>query len=185
MTDGAQLNVENSIIGSFALAGISVFTAAKVQVFDSLVRDQPFGGLRLYNGAKATVARTKFLGNGFGGVIAECSTASTLTRATVIGSVFMGVRDGNDWAVTAESYGNCAVEVEVTRSSIAHSSYGAIATAPSGGTAALVLNRSRITDNDVGLVVGSGNTALRSRGNNTLNGNISPTSGLVSGEPAF
>lgn len=185
MTDGAQLNVENSIIGSFALAGISVFTAAKVQVFDSLVRDQPFGGLRLYNGAKATVARTKFLGNGFGGVIAECSTASTLTRATVIGSVFMGVRDGNDWAVTAESYGNCAVEVEVTRSSIAHSSYGAIATAPSGGTAALVLNRSRITDNDVGLVVGSGNAALRSRGNNTLNGNISPTSGLVSGEPAF
>lgn len=185
MTDGLELSMENSVIGGFAHSGINVSTAARVQIFNSLVRDQPAGGLRLNNGAKATVARSKFLGNGYGGVITECAAAATPTRLTLVDSVVVGVRDGNDWGVTAESYGTCATEVEVTRSAVSHNSYGLIATAPNGGSATVVMERTRVVDNDVGLVVGSGAATLRSRGNNTVSGNATAASGTLLGEPGM
>ena len=185
MSAGTSLSVENSIISGFSTAGLRVAVAAKVQVLNSVVRDHPSGGLRLSDGANATVVGSKFLGNAYGGVVSECSAASTVTRATVIGSIFMGVRDGSDWAVTAESYGSCAVKVAVTRSSISQSSYGVIATSSSDGTATLVLDKSRVTESNVGMVVGGGNASVRSRGNNTLSGNTSTTSGTLLGEPGI
>lgn len=185
MTAGAELNVEKSIVSGFAHSGIHVSTPARVYLFDSLVRDQPAGGLRLAEGAIAMVARSKLLGNGYGGAIAECTTASTRTRLTLADSIVVGVRDGNDWGVTAESYGDCAVEVEVTRSSVSRSSYGLIVTAPNGGTATMVSGKTRVADNVVGLAVGSGAATLRVRGDNTVSGNVTATSGVLLGEPGM
>jgi len=183
MSNGAALSIEKSIVSGFNATGISVSTGATVQVFDSIVRDQASGGLRLKDGAKATVLRSKFLGNDYGGIISECSVTSTLTRAVVIDSVVMGVRSANDWGVSAESYGACAVEVELTRSTVSNSEAGVAAFAPSTGTAKLTVNRTRVTGNNLGLMQSYANASLRSRGNNTLTGNTTQSSGTILIEP--
>ncbi len=185
MSNGAELSIINTVIGGFTTSGISVSTPAIVQVIDSLVRDHPYGGLRLSNGVSGLVVRSKFLGNSWGGVNAECSAGAPATRATIVESIIAGVNDGNDWGVSAESYGDCMVEVEVSRSSVSNSAYGVIALASGVGSARLTAAKTRVVGNGIGMGQSGSNATLRSLGNNTLSGNQAQASGTITSLPAM
>jgi len=184
MTNGIRLAVEHCVISGFRSAGLSVSVPAFVSVSDSVLRDHGTGGARLSNGATAAIARSKFLGNGYGGIVIENAQPGTTTRASVSQSIVMGIKDGADWGISAESYGSTStVQVEVTRSTITNTSKGVVAYSTSGGSATTVLTKSRVSGNTTGLEQLGGGAVLRSRGNNTVHGNSTNSSGAITPLP--
>jgi len=188
MSSGAQLQIENCVIGGFGVIGVYVTTPAVVRIFDSIVRDQPGGGVRISNGAKADIARSKLLGNGYGGVVVDGSVSGTTTRATVTGSTVVGIKEGGDTGISAESYSSTGIaQIEVARSTVSNATYGILAYASAGGssTATVTVSRTRINGNTTGLEqLGSG-SVLRSRGNNSVSGNTTAASGSITPLPGM
>ncbi len=180
MFDGSKLAVERCVISGFRSAGLVVAAPVQVSVNDSIFRDHGTGGLRLSNGARGEIARSKFLGNGYGGIVIESAQPGTTTRASVSQSIVMGIKDGADWGISAESYGvTSTVQVEVMRSTITNTSKGVVAYSTSGGSATTVLNRSRVSGNTTGIEQLGAGAILRSRGNNAVQGNGANSSGTI------
>lgn len=177
MTAGTSLQVENCVIAGFGSGyGIRVQNAAEVNVSDTILRDN-WRGIALYSGSLATVTRSKVLGSVFTGIgvygPAVGSTRATITRSMVSGT-------GTDWGISAQATASGAkVEVEVTGSAISGSDQGVRAAASNGGEAKLILNRSKVSGNAVGLTQNGAGATLYSRGNNTIFGNTTNTSGTI------
>ncbi len=180
MTNGAELALDKCLVSGFSSNGISISTPAVVRIFDSLIRDNGGIGVRLANGARADIVGSKLYGNGYSGVVVDGSSPGTTTRATVTKSVVVGVKDGADWGVSAESYSATGVaQLEVVRSAVTHSTKGVVAYSTSGGSAVVTLARTRVNGNTTGLEqLGSG-AVLRSRGNSSVNNNNADTSGTI------
>lgn len=177
MTAGTSLQVENCVIAGFGSGyGIRVQNAAEVNVSDTILRDN-WRGIALYSGSLATITRSKVLGSVFTGIgvygPAVGSTRATITRSMVSGT-------GTDWGISAQATASGAkVEVEVTGSAISGSDQGVRAAASNGGEAKLILNRSKVSGNAVGLTQNGAGATLYSRGNNTIFGNTTNTSGTI------
>ncbi len=180
MTGGAALSVERCLISGFAGTGVSVSTPASVRILDTIIRDQGGEGIYLTKGAKADIANTKVFGNAYSGVLVDGSIAGTTTRATLSDSVVVGVKNTIDWGVSAESYvATGTAQLEIVRSVIGNATKGLVAYSTGGGSATVTLSRSRVSGNTTGLEQLGAGAVLRSRGNNSVNGNSTNTSGTI------
>lgn len=180
MTAGAKLSIENCVVAGFRSTGVVVTTPAKIRIYDSLIRDHGAGGVRLSAGATADIARSKFLGNAYGGVIVESSTPGTVTRASVSRTIVVGIKNGADWGISAESYnGTGTALVEVTRSTISNTTRGVVAYSTVGGASVATLAASQVNGNVTGLEqLGSG-AIFRTRSNNAVQANDANSSGTL------
>ncbi len=182
MASGESLAMDRVVISDFPSGhGVSVNATAKVQISDSLLRDNHIGAY-LINGVTASITRSKFLGNANNGILVGGNSASTSTRADISQVLVTGT--GGGWGISAQSLlGTTTVRVQVTRSTITRSDSGLVASSTSGGVANLTVNRSRVSGNVTGLYQTGAGATLRSRGNNTLSGNGSNSSGSVTSLP--
>ena len=180
MTGAAALAVEKCLISGFSGTGIDVSTPAAVSIVDTIIRDQGGEGVFLTNGAKASIARTKIFGNANVGILVDGSIADTTTRAILSDSVVVGMKNTVDWGISAESYvATGTVQLEVIRSVISNATKGVVAYSTSGGSAAVTLTKSQISGNTTGLEQLGGGSVIRSRGNNTVSGNSTNSSGTI------
>ncbi len=180
MSNGVMLSIEHCVISGMRSAGVSVTTPAVVRIYDTIIRDQGAGGLRLSNGARADIARSKFLGNAYGAVVVETNTPGTTTRASVSESMVVGIKDGADWGISAESYhASASAQVEVIRSTISNTTKGVVAYSTLGGPSVAVLSRSRVTGNTTGLEQLGGGSVFRTRANNSVHANAANSSGTL------
>jgi hypothetical protein len=184
MASGESLAMDRIVISGFPSGhGVSVNAAAKVQMSDSLLRDNYIGAY-LINGVTASITRSKFLGNANNGILVGGNSAGTSTRADISQVLVAG--NGGGWGISAQSLlSTASARVQVTRSTISRSDTGLVASSTSGGVANLTVNRSRVSGNGTGLYQTGAGATLRSRGNNTLSGNGSNTSGSIVTLPAI
>ena len=177
MSAGTSLAVENCFISGFAGSGIDVNGPSAVSVVGSTFRDND-RGVSLSDGVTATIVGSRFLGNTGHGVRLVGVVGDFVSRVTIDRSVIVGTT--SDWGVSAQSLHDLAhVHLQVTRSTFANSAQAATATSSVGGVAALTINRSKLSGNGIALVQSGTGAVLYSRGNNSVSGNVTNSSGSI------
>ncbi|CAG1011514.1 hypothetical protein BURK2_04283 [Burkholderiales bacterium] len=180
MTAGSKLAVENCVVAGFRSAGVLVTAAAAVRIHNSLIRDQGAGGIRLSGGATADISRSKLLGNAYGGVVVETNSPGMVTRASISESMVVGIKDGADWGISAESYTATGTAlVEVIRSTISNTTKGVVAYSTVGGSSVATLAKSQVNGNVTGMEQLGAGAIFRTPGNNTVRANEFNSSGTL------
>ncbi|CAG0994529.1 hypothetical protein BURK2_02590 [Burkholderiales bacterium] len=178
MYGAGRLSIERCQIHGFTDVGILVDAPAQVTIADTLVRNSGNYGAALINGVSANIAHTKFLGHSLSGILIGGDTGSTATKASISNTVITGNGAGTGIAVQS-LHSSATVAVGVNRSTVSGNLVGVEASSSGGAAASLSLSRSRISGNDTGLKQSGTGAVLRSRGNNTVSGNNTATSGTI------
>jgi hypothetical protein len=171
-TAGAALNVENCVFHGWG-TGIVDIALGKLTVVDTTVRENAVWGIYLYQGggsARATLERTRLLNNGTGLRVSSRSKA-TLKDCLV---------SGNDYAgVLAQPEDPAPAELNIENCVFTYNNYAIFAS--DGGFAGpeVRVANSTITDNGFGTYQ-TGLSAIYSRGNNTIEGNLGNVFGTLS-----
>jgi hypothetical protein len=171
---GATLHVESCLINGFSSkSGILFAGAGKLEVKDCVIRNnftgidvQPFAG-----NALASVDQVRLEGNAGDGIVARENS-----KVTVRNSVASGGDIGFDAATTTSA----PAELNVENCMASNNTSGIVAQSTSTGVATVRVPNSIITDNSFGLDNFTGAPAVfLSRGNNTVEGNTTNTTGTI------
>ncbi len=178
MYDAGRLSIERCQIHGFTDVGILVDAPAQVTIADTLVRNSGNYGAALINGVSANITHTKFMGNSLASILIGGDTGSTATKASISNTVINGGGVGTGIAVQSLHSG-ATVAVGLNRSAITGNSIGVEVSSAGGAAVRLSLSRSKISGNGTGLKQSGSGAVLRSRGNNTVSGNNTATSGTI------
>jgi hypothetical protein len=199
---GANLHVEGCVISGFSTspsAGLSLLApGAQVEVKDSIVRDsstginvQPssvtaratidhvrlevnFKGLVAREGSRVTVSNS-IAANNSAGLLAQSDTSRSVQM-----DVESTVVSNNSIGIDVAAGGTGAVQVNVARCMISsNGGAGISAASTSTGIATVRLSSSTVTGNGVGLSNQGSPAIILSRGDNTVEGNTTDTSGTI------
>jgi nitrous oxidase accessory protein NosD len=172
---GGSLHVENCVVNGFNLggdsSGITFAGPGKLEVKDSTIRGNRFGiaTVGLSGGAFAVIEQVRLEENDLGINIGFAS------KVTVRGCVASGGNTG----FYVRSDNSSEAEVNVESCVLANNTFGIQAISTSTGIAAVRLSNSVVTDNATGLSTSGAPAIIRSRENNTVEGNGFDISGLV------
>jgi hypothetical protein len=161
-TSGAAVRVEGCVINGWA-TGIDATGPGELLVLDTAIRNSTVAGVSVSNASgRGMVGRSRLEGNAIG--VRVTAGAATVRDSVVAGQSGTGlVADG----------GNLSIEACV----VANNGTGVTA-GPGAGT--VRIDRSTVTDNTTGLLK-TGSGVLQSRGDNTVSGNGTDTSGTITG----
>jgi hypothetical protein len=173
-TAGGTLHVESCVVHGFSSGrGVSFNGAGNLEVKDSIIRGsgdaiyvQPSSGTAV---AAIDQVRLELCGNGL--VLLERS------KGTVRNSVASG--SGSGAGFYAISTTGAPVELNIENCVASNNSDGIHAQSTSTGVATVRISNSTLTDNMIGLHNFGSPAVLLSRGNNTVEGNGTDTSGTI------
>ena len=168
----AALHVENCVVSGFPTKGILSLSQQKLFVSDSVFRGN-FIGVSLDSHTIATIDRVRLENNGWGLV------AGLGARATVRDSVASG---NTNVGFLASGMFDDNPEMNLEGCMASNNGSGIAAEGFSGGSAVARVSRCIVTNNTVGLAQRLGG-AVESRGNNTVRGNGTDVSGVVTPIP--
>jgi hypothetical protein len=197
---GSLLHVEGCVINGFSNgAGLSLAGGAQVEVTDSTLRGNGPGINVLPSSGtlQATIDHIRLEGNVGNGLTAREGSQITVTNSVVSnnqssgllassftsGSVQMSVENtvasGNTAGIFAAANSTGAVQVDVARCVISSNLTGILAESNSTGAPTVRLSSSTVTGNTTGLHNMGLPAQILSRGNNTVEGNTTDTSGTI------
>lgn len=187
VTSVGVLHVESCVISGFANAGLNVYDyPAQVYMKDTIARNNNNHGVFLRNRSntsdfvRASIDRCRFEKNGFAGVV-----ASTRAKAVVRDSVASGngtTLEGHGMIASSpfgDGPGSSGIELSIENSVMSYNAtYGVSADCFGGAAGSVVrLSHSTVTNNGTGIRHCNG--TFLSRGNNTVSGNGTNTSGTI------
>jgi hypothetical protein len=172
VSNGASsLRIEGCVINGFGGFGVNFLGSGSLEVKDSILRGNNVG--IVVNGkGPGFVEHCRLEGNGDGLDVIGGS------RATVRNSLVEGSNTGFD----AESpNGASAAELNIENCVVTNCFFGIMALRTStGGAVTVRVSNSTVTDNQFGLLTsGTGSVVILSRGNNTVEGNVTDKQGMV------
>ncbi|HWX42136.1 MAG TPA: right-handed parallel beta-helix repeat-containing protein [Blastocatellia bacterium] len=166
----SSLRIEGCVINGFGGFGVNFLSSGSLEVKDSILRGN---NVIVVNG-KGT------------GVVEHCRLETNGEGLDVIGGSRATVRNslasGNNTGFDATSpNGAGAAELNIENCVVSNSFFGITASrTPTGGAATVRVSNSTVTDNNFGLATsGSGPVTILSRGNNTVEGNVTDKQGMV------
>lgn len=195
---GGTLHVEGCVVNGFFATGLAFLGSGKLEVKDSIFRgggigivtEPPAGtalalidqvrlegnieGLHAADGSKVTVRGSIASGNvnGF--------EARSLNGTSVQLNLERCVASNNSTGIRASGDSSAPVEINVESCVVSSNSLTGILTLSSStGAATIRVSNSTVTDNNFGLSSGGSPAVLLSRGNNTVEGNGTDTSGTI------
>lgn len=169
---GGTLHVENCVVNGFTGGtAVAFLSSGNLEVKDSIFRGNFAGIVVISSPGKSTAAidQVRLEGNSFGLVANEGS------KVTVRNSLASGGTAG----FASASANSDAVEMNVENCVATNNDTGMEAQSGSTGVATLRVSNSVVTDNAIGLKNFGTPAVLLSRGNNTVEGNGTDTSGSV------
>lgn len=171
-TAGAVLRVEDCVIHGFNNA-ISVSAPGLVLVRDTTIRASSVGvsiGSGLAGPARVSLERCRLKGNQYG-MITTGDSVVNVHDCNVSGNLQGGL------ILDSHLGGGISAELNIESCVLAHNGTAVESLAFGGGLGLVRVSDSVITDNSVGLHANGG--ALLSRVNNTVEGNVTNTSGTI------
>jgi Right handed beta helix region len=172
---GGALFVENCVIEKFS-TGIDFQPTgtARLSVKGTVVRNSGFAGILVLGPtggvARATVERS-WLENVQTGVDGRDNSIVLVLETVATGNSFAGFVSGNNPA-------GSPARLTVENSAASNNTTGIRAAGSPGGTT-VVLSNNVVTDNIIGLTNDGGTAVMESRGNNTVRGNGTNVSGVI------
>jgi hypothetical protein len=198
---GGTLHVENCTINGFSSGdGLDFFGPGKLEVKDSVVRNNGDGiSVRPGSGtATATIDQVRLAENSNGVVAREGSTVtvknttasggsgygffafSTVSTAPVQMSLEQCFASNNSQGgIAATSLSTGSTEVNVENCVTSGNGTGVAVASLSTGIASVRVSNSAVVDNNIGLSNNGSPAVILSRGNNTIEGNTTNTSGTI------
>lgn len=172
-TTGGTLRVESCVVTGFSQHGGIVFIGSgSLEVQDSLISGNAFGIAVEAASASATLERVRFEGN-FDALLVGDGAKATVRNSTA---------SHNTDAFQAFSRSSASSDLNIENCLAAsNSGSGVLVGTSSTGFATVRVSNSTLTDNGTGLknLGGSDNGRILSRGNNTVEGNGTDTSGTI------
>jgi hypothetical protein len=166
---GKALHVENCLIAGFPTKGILTLSSGRLHVEDSTIRGS-YVGVSLDSITRASLDGVRLEGNEYGLV------SGLGARATIRDSIATG---NTSVALLASALSNTTAELNIENCLATHNNVGIEAAGYDGATAVVRVSGSTVTDNDIGLKQ-TDSGLLFSRGNNTVEGNVTDVSGTLS-----
>jgi hypothetical protein len=168
---GGTLHIENCVISGFASSpGISCNGVGKLEVKDSIVRGNGTG-ISVAGLSAVAVDHVRLEANQNSGLSAQNGPKVTVSNCVASGNVF---------GLFAISTGPAAVEMNIESCVVSNNTTdGIIARSDSTGIATVRVSASMVTHNGFGLTNFGSPALLLSRGNNTVEGNTTNTSGTI------
>ncbi|MBI3146887.1 MAG: DUF1566 domain-containing protein [Betaproteobacteria bacterium] len=173
---GAKLDVENCVISGFSNSGYGILetNGAEINVSETLLRNNTIG-MYLSKVQRVSVSRSKFLDVSKGIEVQKFSSDGA-SKVSITRSVVRGNKNGT--GIYASCSGGSAA-LAISRSDIGFHSAGVSVVGTSSCMTKVVLDRSRVSGNTVGLQQDGAGATLYSRGNNSISGNTTNTSGTI------
>jgi hypothetical protein len=173
---GALLHIESCVVNGFANDGIRSSGAGTLEVKDSIIRGN-FAGIEISHfvgsTAFATIEHTLFERNATVGLFARDGTKVTVRNSVASANADVGFQaDAVTFAPAELNIENCVITNNGGAGVSAHSSSTPVARAR--------ISNSTITNNGFGLANGPSPAVILSRGNNTVEGNGTNTTGTIS-----
>jgi hypothetical protein len=167
----STLHIEGCVINGFAGFGVNFLSSGALEVKDSILRGNSSG----------------IVVNGRGDAVVEhCRLEGSVVGLEVVGGSRVTVRNslasGNTDGLDADSPGGgAAAEVNIENCVFSNNFSGIRASrGQTGGAVTVRVSNSTVTDNKFGLSTsGSGPVTILSRGNNTVEGNVTDTQGTI------
>jgi parallel beta helix pectate lyase-like protein len=162
-TPGGQLHVEGCVISGFTSQGSAILVEGSqghLYVIDTICRGN-WNGINI-QGGNNTLDRVRMTGN--------LSTGLSITGQSSFAAITNSVASGSTYGFAC--FGSPATDISVEACQSSNNTYGILV---DGGT--LRVSNSTVTANTNGLY--SQNGTLKSRGNNTVDGNSTNTTGPI------
>jgi hypothetical protein len=193
---GGTLYVENCIVSGFPSGGISFQGPGKLEVKDCTMSGNGIGIIvePSTGTALAVIEQIRLEGNTGEGLHCADGSQVTIRNAIVSGSANARSRNGlpvqlnvdrcvtsnNNTGIRASGDSAASVEINVESCTVSsNSGAGVFAQGTSTGVTTIRISNSLVTDNMIGLASGASPAAVLSRGNNTVEGNGTDTSGTI------
>jgi hypothetical protein len=168
---GGTLHIENCVVNGFTMGGTGLsFTGpGTLEVKDSIVRNNS-NGISVTGTAVAAIDEIRLEGN-IVGLVAQAGS-----RVTIRNSI---ATDASDAGFRALSQTAAAVELNIESCVVSNNGSGVTAQSNSTGIATVRISNSTVTDNNTGLFNVAAPALILSRGNNTVEGNTTNTTGTI------
>jgi hypothetical protein len=178
---GGTLHVENCVVTGFGQdidgAGLR-FGTGNLVVRDSAMKENANGILMVGSAsASAIISHVNLESNLINGLYVSGGFGSSATVATIRDST---ATLNGDTGFRADSQGPQPVELNIENCTASNNTLNGVLThSASGGVSTIRISNSIVTDNGTGLRVTQSIAVLLSRGNNTVEGNKTNTSGPI------
>jgi hypothetical protein len=168
---GGMLHVESCVVSGFGTSsGISCHGGGKMEVKDSIVRGNGTG-ISVFGLSAVAVDHVRLEANQNSGLVAQDGARVSIENS---------VASSNEFGLSALSSSASAAELTIESCVVSNNAINGItARSDSTGVATVRLSGSTVTENGIGLSKFAGPALLLSRGNNTVEGNITNTAGTI------
>ncbi|HWX40288.1 MAG TPA: right-handed parallel beta-helix repeat-containing protein [Blastocatellia bacterium] len=168
---GGMLYVESCVVSGFTTStGISCHGGGKLEVKDSIVRGNGTG-ISVFGLSAVAVDHVRLEANQNSGLVAQDGAKVSIRNS---------VASSNEFGLSALSSSASAAELNIESCVVSNNaSTGIAARSDSTGVATVRISGSTVTDNTFGLANFGAPAVLLSRVNNTVEGNVVNTSGVI------
>ena len=175
MTNGSELTVENCVVSNFNNFGLSIETAATVNIAETAIRDNLYGIVAGF-GATANITNSQVIKSGFEGIEIFGGPPSTTTSIFIADTLVTGSgAGGSSYGIDNYAVAGATGNISATRVMVTGCTY-AIYNEPSGAGTTTVSN-SMISGNAYAFLQQTG--TFNSLGNNHLSENTNPNVGTI------